>query len=157
MTEGKVKPNWRVDEGDHWKVKMTVDSGAVTSVVPTNLVPGINYTETEKTRQGLHYRVANGGRIPNRGEVSIEGTTSEGQGIKLKGQVTDVEKPLISTKEIVLAGNRIVHELDNDYIENVKTGKRVHIDNVGGEYTITVKIPKPREKPTFAGLVKRWT
>ena len=156
MSESRVKPAWRVGEGSHWKVKMIVDSGAVTSVVPTNLVPGINYTETEKTRQGLHYRVANGGRVPNRGEVAIEGTTAEGQGIKLKGQVTDVEKPFISTKEIVLAGNRIVHELNNDYIENVRTGKRVRIDNVGGEYTITVQIPKAREKPTFAGLVERW-
>ena len=94
--------------------------------------------------------------MPNRGEVAIEGTTAEGQGIKLKVQVADVEKPLISTKAIVLAGNRIVQELNNDYIENVKTGKRVRIDNVGGEYTITVQIPKVREKPTFSGLVKRW-
>ena len=83
MIESKVKPTWRTDAGKRWKVKMTVGSGAVTPVVPTNLVPGIKYQETEKTRQGPHYRVANGGRIPNRGEVAIKGVTPEGQGIKL--------------------------------------------------------------------------
>ena len=76
--------------------------------------------------------------------------------------MTDVDKPLLSTKEIVMAGNRIVHEMDNDYTQNLKTGKGVKIDNVGGEYTITLRVPKvedkPKElvKPTFAGLVKRW-
>ena len=107
-----------MDKGTHWDIQLTVDSGAVTSVVPTNLIPGALYRENEKSRSGLHYRVANGGRIPNRGEVIIEGEVGGNQPIKLLGQVTDVEKPLISTKEIVMAGNRIVHELNNDYIEN---------------------------------------
>ena len=75
----------------------------------------------------------------------------------MKGQVTDVEKPLISAKEIVLAGNRIVHELNNDYIQNVKTDRKVKINNTGGEYSVTVSVPKVDPKPTFAGLVKRWT
>lgn len=61
------------------------------------------------------------------------------------------------------AGNRIVHELDNDYIENLKTRRKVKIDNDGGEYTITVSVsnvgskPKELAKPAFVRLVKRWT
>ena len=52
-------------------------------------------------------------------------------------------KPLLSTKEIVVAGNRIVRELNNDYIENVKAEQRIKIDNEGGEYTLQVNIAKP--------------
>lgn len=69
MTEVQNVSLWRTDAGDHWKVKMIVDSGATTSVVPPHLIPGASYEETDKTRRG--------------------------RGITLKGQVTDVEKPLI--------------------------------------------------------------
>ena len=55
-----------------------------------------------------------------------------------------------------MAGNRIVRELNNDYIQNVKTGRKVKINNTGGEYSITVSVPKVDPKPTFAGLVKMW-
>ena len=86
----------------------------------------------------------------------LEGKVAGNQSIKLLGQVTDVEKPLLSTKEIVMAGNRIVHELDNDYIENLRSGKRVPIQNVGGEYTITLRVPKAEPHKGFVGLVQRW-
>ena len=156
MVERDVKPGWRTNKGTHWDIQLAVESGAVTSVVPKNLIPGASYRENEKSRAGLHYRVANGGRIPNRGEVVIEGKVGSNQPIKLIGQVTDVEKPLMSTKEIVLAGNRVVHELNNDYIENLRSGKRVPIQNVGGEYTITVSVKKPDPRKGFVGLVRRW-
>ena len=156
MVERDEKPGWRLDKGTHWDIKLTVDSGAVTLVVPTNLIPGAPYRETEKSRSGLHYRVANRGRIPNRGEMVIEGKVAGTQPIKLLGQVTDVEKPLLSTKEIVIAGNRIVHELNNDYIENLRSGKRVPIQNVGGENTITMSVKKPDPHKGFVGLVRRW-
>ena len=152
MKDKEHCPPWRKEEGEHWILKMIVDSGAVTSVVPTNLIPGAIYRETEKSKAGLHYRVANGARIPNRGELDIIGKTATGIDIKLKGQVTDVDKPLLSTKEIVMAGNRIVHELNNDYIENIKTGKRIPIDNQGGEYTVQIRVAKAGSK-TYAEVV----
>ena len=34
VVERKEKPGWRMDKGARWGLKLTVDSGAVTSVIP---------------------------------------------------------------------------------------------------------------------------
>ena len=55
-------------------------------------------------------RVVDGSLIPNRGEKSFLGITEEGIARRLKAQVTDVDRQLVSLAEIVQNGGRVVFD-----------------------------------------------
>ena len=49
-----------------------MDSGAAASVIPERCVPDHPVLPSEGSRYGVHYLSANGGRIPNQGEVKLD-------------------------------------------------------------------------------------
>ena len=82
------------------EVEFLVDSGAsatigeeaVGAVSPS--APGLNKI----------YRLADGILIPNKGEKWFLGLAAEGVARKLRAQVTDVDRPLMSVAQIVQNG-----------------------------------------------------
>ena len=68
---------------------------------------------------------ADGVRIPNMGEKTFVGITDDGTNREITAQVCDVNKPLLSVSKMVAAGNRVVFEEDNSYIDTIDTGERV--------------------------------
>ena len=65
------------DDRDRVGVEVTVDSGAVDTVGPPSVAPGIPIRATEASRSGMHYRAANNMKIPNLGEKKLQGIHEE--------------------------------------------------------------------------------
>ena len=52
----------------HWRlIELLVDSGAVDNVASPNLFPEYSIRQSEGSKKGLHYVIANNGSIPNVG------------------------------------------------------------------------------------------
>ena len=67
-------------------LRITVDSGAVDTVGPKSLAPGLPTQDTEASRKGMYYRAANDTKIAIHGKKDISGYTNEGSAIGLEIQ-----------------------------------------------------------------------
>ena len=69
---------WLRESENEYEIDLTIDSGAVTTIAPTNALPGQKPRETEASRRGVEYRVANGQSIKNEGELTLKGQARNG-------------------------------------------------------------------------------
>jgi hypothetical protein len=140
------------DEEEWEEVKITVDSGAVDTVGPRTVGKCIPLVETEASRQGKFYRAANDTKIAIHGKKTICGYTAEGTKIGIDVQIADVKKTLGSVRRICEAGNRVVFDEDESYVENKSTGEKTALTKDRGSYVLTLWVPRessPRQKRPF--------
>ena len=109
-------------EGEWEQVDFAVDSGASETVVSEDMLETVQTKEGVASKRGVSYEVANGVRIPNRGEKQFTGFTEENMSRQLTAQVCDVNKALLSVAKVVKSGNRVVFEESGSYIEDLYTG-----------------------------------
>ena len=65
-------------QGKKWtQLEFAVDSGAVATVIPPCAVAGMTIKPSEASRAGHSYHSADGGEIPNLGEVTLRGKTDD--------------------------------------------------------------------------------
>ena len=83
-----------------------------------------------------NYRLADGIFIPNIGEKSFLGMTTEGVARRLKAQVTDVDRPLMSVSKLVENGGRVVFDKKGSYNEG--GGQRIAIEQEGKLFKLTM-------------------
>ena len=90
--EGKGDNICGIDQykGSWERVPVTVDSGAIDSVMPRRVASGVPVKQTDASRQGLKYRAANGTSIKNEGERGLRGYTAEGNLVDMSMQVCEV-------------------------------------------------------------------
>ena len=150
-------------KGYEWKqVEMTVDSGACDHVTPKKAMPTVRVKMTEAVRHGVTYSAANGGIIPNEGEIDLEGYTEDGKPLGLTLQVAEVSKPLAAVRKMCAAGNRVTFDEDpgderyGGYIENKKTGSRTQIHKQGGTYGLTLWVLVPTVGQVLADTNNRF-
>ena len=121
---------------DWEEIEFTVDSGASETVIHEDMLRSVATRPSAASRRGVEYEVANGIRIPNRGEKEFRAETEDGTQKILTAQVCDVSKALLSVKKVVAAGNRVVFEPKHAYIENLHTGQRMNMKQESGMYTL---------------------
>ena len=127
-----------VQKTDGWeKVKLYVDSGATETVVSDEMLTSIDTVEGENLRKGVRYEIANGFRIPNKGEKKFIGVSGEGCERGIVAQVADVNKGLLSVSRMVRSGHRVVFG-DDSYIEDKATGERMWLEDEGGMFSLTL-------------------
>ena len=124
---------------DHLRGRMTIDSGAAESVLPSGMLPHIKMQESVGSRKGVHYIAADGGRMPNLGEKRVPFKTSDGATSSVLFQVTNARKPLVSVARIVEKGNRVIFSQSGSYIENERTRRRIPIVAENGTYHLEVE------------------
>ena len=90
----------------------------------------------------MRYRAANGTPIANKGEKSLSGYSSTGSPIGITFQMADVTKPLGSVRAMVDAGNRVVFDKGNSYIQHKGTGMTTKIEERGGAYVFDMWVPR---------------
>ena len=113
---------------------MAVDSGASETVIGEDMVATADLRESEGSRRGVEYKVANGDSIPNLGEKRFSAWSTEGVGRNIKAQVCSVQQGLLSVRKLVDAGHRVVFEPSGSYIEDVKTYERMHLKDKNGMF-----------------------
>ena len=129
------------------EIEFTVDSGASETVLHEEMLKSVETTPSAASKRGVEYEVANGVRIPNMGQKEFRAETENGIQKILTAQVCDVSKALLSVKKVVAAGNRVVFEPSQAYIENLKTNERMDMRQEGGMYTLRmwVKVENPNQ------------
>ena len=124
------------DTGGWEEIDMAIDSGATETVVGEGMLESIETVEGEAYRKGVQYEVASGTLIPNLGEKRFVAMGEGGQLRKMKAQVCEVNKALLSVKRVVQAGNRVVFDKDGSYVEDTYTGERMPLREEGGMYML---------------------
>ena len=142
--------------GQWERVPVTVDSGAVDSVIPKRVASGVPIRETAASRSGLKYRAANGTSIANEGERVLRGYTKEANMVDMAMQVAEVTKPLGSVRAMVKAGNRVVFDEQGSYIQNKFTGLVTQVEERNGAYVFDIWVPRNKNKQESGYNGKLW-
>ena len=141
-----VEPDTLNAINTEWEeIEFIVDSGASETVLHEEMLKSVVTKPSPASRRGVEYEVANGVRIPNMGQKEFRAETEDGTQKILTAQVCDVSKALLSVKKVVAAGNRVVFEPTQAYIENIQTGQKMAMKQEGGMYTLKmwVKVENP--------------
>ena len=126
-------------KADGWEeVEMAVESGASETVVGEDMVVMANLRESEGSRRGVEYKVANGESIPNFGEKRFAAWTQEGVNRNIKAQVCSVQQGLLSVKRMVEGGHRVVFDPEGSYIEDVKAYERMSLKERNGMFFLSL-------------------
>ena len=142
-------------QSEEWEeLEMAVDSGASETVLPEEDLPSIELKEGEAKRKGVQYEVADGTLIPNLGEKSFVAVSEEGSLRKMRVQVCDVNKALLSVRRVTQAGNRVVFEQDGGWIEDKRTGQRMWMKEKDGQYLLKLWVRRSGEIPE-AGFTRQ--
>ena len=136
------------EEVEEWEeLEFLVDSGASATVVGKEEVRAVQASEPDSS---VHYRLADGSRIPNLGEKDFRAVTDEYRPLRLKAQVTEVDRPLLSVAQVVHMGGKVVFSPEASYIEStLKSGatRRDSLEFRNGLYMLKVWIPRKQDAP----------
>ena len=92
-----------------------------------------NIRPSPASRAGVHYVVANNGRIANEGEADFEFQTQDGKPLSWLFQIAEVNKTLASVSSLVDAGNKVTFDkdektgMDISFITHKETGTSIRM------------------------------
>ena len=90
---------------------------------------------------GVVYEAANGAKMPNKGQKTLQGFTNEYVPLAVVAQVSDVNKPLMSVMKACRAGNQVVFDEEGSYIRHKESGVITKIRQEGGKYLLPMWVP----------------
>jgi hypothetical protein len=91
-------------------------------------------------------------KIYNEGGKTIVGQNDMGLPAGMTFQVCDVKGPLGSVRRICEAGNKVVFDDCDSFVENKITGTRTPIEKVGGVYYLNLWVKKPEPCNTISAM-----
>jgi hypothetical protein len=139
MNGGVNMQNWEKS----WElIKVNVDSGAIDNVCNKEIGKDFAVKETKMSKGKGYYMSASKHKIYNEGEKTIVGQNDMGLPAGMTFQVCDVKGPLGSVRRICEAGNRVVFDDCDSFVENKTTGTRTPIEKVGGVYYLNLWVKK---------------
>jgi hypothetical protein len=117
---------------------ITIDSAAEESVCPKSWATAFGTRPAEKKMRFIN---ASGGEMGHYGERTANfRTVGESAIMSLTFQVSDVQKPLAAVRRISEKGNRVVFGPQENFIENVATGRRIQMIKKGGSYVVPAEL-----------------
>ncbi|CAE8636765.1 unnamed protein product, partial [Polarella glacialis] len=145
-------------EGKRWQqLEFAVDSGAVATVIPPHAVQGMSTVPSAGSKAGHCYHTADGGEIPNLGEVVLLGRTDDLQGCAVTAQVADIVMPLLSVVCVSEQGSTFHFGARAGYIKHVASGRVTRLTKRGKFYHLKMWVELPgeaeeEEEPLLAPL-----
>ena len=94
-----------------------------------------------------YYLSASKHKIYNEGETSIIGVNALGMPAGMTCQVAYVKSTLGSVRRVCEAGNKVIFDEEDSYIENKSNGVRTPLVKENGVYYLHIWVPKS----SFAG------
>jgi hypothetical protein len=138
---------------DGWEeIEITVDSGACDTVLPSKMLPGVKLEETEASRNGEEYEVANGHVIYNEGVkrcIMMTRGSATPKGIIF--QVSDVHKPLMSVGSMADAGFECLLGRAGGLLRDEDSGEMIPLERRGNLYHFKAWIRSADNCPPFGG------
>ncbi|MDA8582759.1 hypothetical protein N9L68_00970 [bacterium] len=136
-----------VADGEWEEIELAVDSGASETVAHEGVLQSVETTDGDAKKKGVQYEVADGTLIPNLGEKSFIAVDEGGALRRMKVQVCDVNKPLLSVRRVTQAGNRVVFEKDGGWIEDTSSGEKLWLKEKDGMYLLKLWVQKGGKSP----------
>jgi hypothetical protein len=130
-------------DGQWEEIELAVDSGATESVCPNELAEHVPTIPGAASKRGVMYEVASGHQIPNEGEKKLRATTEDGFEKNVVLQVAEVNQGLLSVSKATAAGNRVVFDEGNSYIENKRSGVKTWLKEKNGMYILKLFVKRP--------------
>jgi hypothetical protein len=96
----------------------------------------------------VEYITADGGKIPNLGEKSVNGLSAEGHKMAIRFQVASVSKPLISVAKLTAAGHKVTFGEDSGSIVNGTTGTETVFEKKDGVFVMRIWMPRSNATAT---------
>ena len=128
-------------------MKVVLDSGAGAHVINAKACPGYRVEESEMSRSGAAFRGADGGRIPNLGQVTLNLVSGDSKGIgheiTSKFEVADVTRALWSVGLICDSGLKVSFSKTNAYVHDADGKELCVFVRTNGLYVADVKIENP--------------
>ena len=130
--------------------EVVLDSGAAEHVTDNIDAPGYSIVPSAGSKAGKAFIAANGGRIPNRGQMTLSLKTEGNQKINSTFQVCQTNRPLWSVGKICDSGCEVTFKADQAIVTQKSTGKPVcNFKRQGGLYVATLKLSKPEGASSF--------
>ena len=137
-------PPRKPEYAGHTMVEVAVDSGAAASVMPESFLPDHPVRPSEGSVSGVHYLAANGGRIPNQGQMTLEFLTRERHKGRIAFQVADVKRPLLAVSTLTKAGYDVTFGANGGQVVNRESGKQMSFAKRDGIYVLELLIAPAR-------------
>lgn len=137
-------------KGNWVRVAAGMDSCAAQTVMSKKMFPQVKIEQTDDSRNGKEYTAANGGRIKNEGQKIINFTTDEGEEKKMKVQIAEVTRMLISASKVAKAGNYVSLDVTNPHIKNIKTGRVTKLRHKHGIFLLDIWVNTEVTGPVFS-------
>ena len=113
---------WKGQDHGWACVKTVMDSGAVDSVAPSSMAPGVAIQPSPGSQRGQNYLSASNERIPNLGQQTLAVRTEEGVDATATFQIADVARPLNSVGKMCDLGKRVMFGRKGGVIWDIATG-----------------------------------
>ena len=113
---------WKGQDHGWACVKTVMDSGAVDSVAPSSMAPGVAIQPSPGSQRGQNYLSASNERIPNLGQQTLAVRTEEGVDATATFQIADVARPLNSVGKMCDLGKRVMFGKKGGVIWDIATG-----------------------------------
>ena len=121
-----------------------VDSGACVTAVPTDHLAVRGYRVWSDGQKNRTYTAASGKSIRDEGARVLQTRADGPEGPRrLRTRCAKVRRPLLSVKEIVRVGNRVVFDLEGSYTEDKHSGRRQYFRDVPGGWDLTLDLEAP--------------
>jgi len=137
-------------------VQIAMDSGAGKNVAPPELIDGYTVSPSYGSRHNKHFVAANGGKILNLGETSLNFNDGSGSRMRSTFQVAEVSRMLYSVSQLCDAGCDV--SFNKDEWKVTKDGKILaKFPRKGGLYvmTTTLKAPTAHKQRPDTGFVRQ--
>ena len=119
-------------EGGWTCIRTVMDSGAVDSVAPSTMAPGVSIVPSPGSRRGQNYLSASNERIPNLGQQTLEIQTEEGADTTATFQIADVARPLNPAGKMCDQGKRVMFGKRGCVIWDIATGQMTKFKREAG-------------------------
>ena len=136
------------------KMQLIVDSAAVDSVLTKKDYNTIAGPDAGPPRPGeaslaeVNYITADGGEVPNEGELDVKLITEEEHECGMTWQIADIQKSLLAVRSLTKTGHEVKFRETGGDITNIKTNKKIKFSKKGDLYVLTVWMA-PNGKPLF--------
>ena len=125
-------------------------------MLPERCLPDHPVRPSEGSRGGVHYLAANGGRIPNQGEMVLDFLTRERHRGHIAFQVADVKRPLLAVSTLARSGNEVTFTDNGGAITHTKTGHKTTCVEKDGVYVLEILVaPATAGGPGGTGVARQ--
>ena len=132
--------------------QVAVDSAAVECVLTKRDASGLTGGDAKlliqggAAKNGVKYVSADGGEIPNEGELDVDLLTREGHECGMTWQVADIQKSLLAVSALTKTGHEVQFRKNDGDIVNLKTGKKIRFVRRGDLFVLTMWMKRRKPK-----------